>query len=215
MLKLLQHCTKDVMKILVIETITTLHTDIKWAKLTNAEVEFELLEDFDHYFYAGNIEASLQYATPIVMERLTNAHYNVIILYSKGVALASLLVSMGIWKGPMILLSPIPNSCSHLMNVQEDKQENTNYTDEIILYEHLWASIMKIFKESKLSICICYGDSVDEKLMIEDYIGGDKNQSNVSNVSNMKYRQVHGSHDWVKDHHALSIIEECLKLVVK
>lgn len=178
---------------LVVETITTLHTDIDWTELQNVEVDFEMLPHFDRHFVAGNIETSLQYALPIVEARLKMKTYDVLVVYSKGVALASLLVSLGLWQGATLLLSPIPNTCKHLLGGNDED------ADDLRIYEDLWTSVLKIFEGR--NCCICYGDSSDERIMIEDYIVG-----RAKNVL-----QVCGSHDWVTNPQAPFILNKCLE----
>jgi len=202
------------LRLLVVETITTLHTDVEWSVLENVEeIDFEMLENFDQHFVTNNIEASLQYALPIVKARLETKHYDVLVVYSKGVALASLLVSTGIWGGATLLLSPIPNCCSHLLTQNEDcndlSDDNADLSDdnrdrELAIYENLWAGILRIFEGSQC--CICYGDSSDEKIMIEHYI---------SSAQNLIQVRVCGSHDWVTDKRAHSIIDGCLKMLME
>ena len=55
----------------------------------------EPLSHFAHFFDSGNIEGALIYAEPILHVLFHSQHIDALIVHSKGVALATLLVNKG------------------------------------------------------------------------------------------------------------------------
>ena len=83
------------------------------------------------------------------------APIDVLIVSSKGVNILTFLATNGIWRGPSILLSPIPNSCDHI--------DGTSWETE-------WKSTMTalVSHHSDTPLVIGIGTSFDEQYLIAE-----------------------------------------------
>lgn len=72
------------------------------------------LENFGRIMKEKDFQAALEDSEDLLFQRLEAETVDALLIQSKGVGIASYLVWKDLWKGPIILLSPIPNACEHI-----------------------------------------------------------------------------------------------------
>ena len=110
------------------------------------------LENFGRIMKEKDFQAALEDSEDLLVKRLEAEAVDALLIQSKGVGIASYLVWKGLWKGPIILLSPIPNACEHISGGS---------------WEVEWNSTMNLLVSME-PVAIGTGNSRDEEDFIVD-----------------------------------------------
>ena len=111
------------------------------------------LENFGRIMKEKDFQAALEDSEDLLLQRLFQAEtVDALLIQSKGVGIASYLVWKDLWKGPIILLSPIPNACEHISGGS---------------WEVEWNSTMNLLLSME-PVAIGTGNSRDEEDFIVD-----------------------------------------------
>lgn len=188
--------------ILAINTLTELDA-IDWHILTSHNVYVEKLPDFGRYFKTNDIEAALLYAEPIITDLISKLRPDLLVVHSKGVALITYLLSKKLWTGPILLLSPIPNRCSHLGFPGKVFESSTE--DE---WTMLWRSTLHMLKKHDAAIAFCIGDTIDEKVLIKEFV------ETACDENGWLFQKVNGDHDWLYNPKNWLTLHEIISLII-
>lgn len=175
----------------VINTLTELD-EIDWLHIKTSipiDVYIEQLPLFGKYFKHNNIEEALKYSETIIESFIRDKRPNLLIVHSKGITTITNLIFKNIWKGPIVLLSPIPNNCNHL-SLSALNNYDDNDDDE---WDIQWRSVIKILEENEGRISIGFGNTTDEKMFVEDYV------TEAAKRNGWFLKKVKGDHDWLQD----------------
>jgi len=130
----------------------------------------------------GNVmrENGFQHALDRYSEKLIRAVQRLapdaILVSSKGLGLLTYLIDRGVWMGPSIMLSPIPNWSNHLRAQLLDGSDGNGciHVDDEALFEVEWLASMKILKRVHTDTALGHplivgiGTSDDEHFLIVD-----------------------------------------------
>ena len=147
------------------------------------------LERFGSLMRNQSFQVALEDSLEIVEDELKEV--DGLILSSKGVGIATYLTWKGLWKGPLVLLSPIPNACEHILGGS---------------WEVEWKSTMELLSRSG-PVAIATGTSQDEELFVlesmeETGICGKLQRGSTTHTFEKCpwiLRSFQGDHDWKSD----------------
>jgi len=195
------------------------------------------LEGFGETMRASGFQAALEQSEQKLVKTLAEVQPSALVVSSKGVNVLTYLAAKGLWNGPTVLLSPIPNSCDHL-GLPSGGATQTDHS-----WEDEWESTMRVLVERNVGpIAIGIGTSADEQDLIadmmvetgicgnlvvsEDRDDGEINAGAAPSSSSVPYavfetcrswsvRAFHGDHAWTSDPrnaaNVASLIDEVLK----
>jgi hypothetical protein len=136
-----------------------------------------------------------------------------LVVASKGLNILTHLASKGIYTGPAVLLSPIPNECDHIHGTTWEEQ---------------WTNSLKVLVETQVGpIAVGVGTSTDEKDLIVDMMNqtqlcGDLQEGVIggpmlfARCPDWSLRSFPGGHGWKGDPanaiHIASLIDKVLRI---
>ena len=106
------------------------------------------LPNFGPTMKEKGFQAALDEAEDLILSHLRASNPDALLLQSKGVGIATYLTFKKLWKGPVVLLSPIPNACDHILGGS---------------WEAEWNSTMQLLAQGKDIVAIGTGTSSDEQ----------------------------------------------------
>ena len=98
-------------------------------------IEYMELESFGETMKNKGFQAALDQAEASLLESISRVRPDALLVASKGVGIVTFLASQGLWNGPCVLISPIPNACGHIAGGS---------------WEAEWKSTMKILVSTSL-----------------------------------------------------------------
>ena len=111
------------------------------------------LNKFGETMKNHGFQGALDQSDAVLRQSLTEIKPDILLVASKGVGVATYLATKGLWDGPVVMLSPIPNACDHI---------------EAGSWEEEWASTMNILVSHGLNqIAVGIGSSHDEQILIK------------------------------------------------
>eukprot|EP00566_Odontella_aurita_P017466 CAMPEP_0113564898 /NCGR_PEP_ID=MMETSP0015_2-20120614/21879_1 /TAXON_ID=2838 /ORGANISM="Odontella" /LENGTH=271 /DNA_ID=CAMNT_0000467039 /DNA_START=166 /DNA_END=982 /DNA_ORIENTATION=- /assembly_acc=CAM_ASM_000160 len=117
-------------------------------------IEELVLEGFGDIMKFDGFQAALEKYERPIRDELARRNPDAILVSSKGLGILSFLASQGLWDGPAVLLSPIPNACNHIQGGS---------------WESEWSSTLKILESEGVGpLAFGVGTSHDEKMLIID-----------------------------------------------
>ena len=121
---------------------------------TSFRVKDVTLKNFGETMKRKGFQAALEQQDAFLRQTLVDVRPDILLVASKGVGVATYLVKKGVWSGPIVMLSPIPNACDH---IDGDS------------WEAEWTSTMNTLIAHRLGpVAIGVGTSHDELLLIKD-----------------------------------------------
>lgn len=144
------------------------------------------------------------YAEPIMRKRIQECHPDVLVVHSKGVALATYLIDKGLWNGPVVLSSPIPNQCEHLDKYKSGAGEEGD--DE---WEKDFDAVVKVLEKLGDKVSIGIGSSFDEITLIDEFL------KDACLRNKWLIKKADGDHRWYKLERNWPIIGELLDNVLR
>ena len=98
--------------------IVAANSEIDWRMVESASVKDWLIDelplpDFGQIMKERSFQDALDHSFEAIQGGLRGSP-DALLLQSKGLGIATWLASKGLWRGPLVLLSPIPNSCDHI-----------------------------------------------------------------------------------------------------
>mmetsp|Transcript_7384 Transcript_7384/g.10033 ORF Transcript_7384/g.10033 Transcript_7384/m.10033 type:complete len:235 (-) Transcript_7384:57-761(-) len=135
----------------------------------NAKVEWQLVEsqsngrqpwsieeleltDFGNIMASQGFQSALDASESKLLNTLAATKPDALLVSSKGLGILTFLVTKGLWRGPVVLLSPIPNECDHVHGKTWESQ---------------WLSTLQVLTNHGVGpLAIGVGTSLDEQTFI-------------------------------------------------
>jgi hypothetical protein len=150
-------------------------------------VESLVLEGFGELMACQGFQAALDHFDALLQNAIEDVRPDVLLVSSKGVGIVTHLAVQGLWNGPSILISPIPNPSNHVMGGS---------------WESEWQSTVQILVDYGVGpVIIAVGSTLDEKTLITEAIEETKTCGKLSNGAfedcpNWYHQVIQGGHDW-------------------
>jgi hypothetical protein len=132
-------------------------------------------------------QAALDHFDPLLQNAIEEIRPDVLLVSSKGVGIVTYLAVQGLWNGPSILFSPIPNQSNHVIGGS---------------WESEWQSTVQILVDYGVGpLIIAVGSTLDEKTLITEAIEETNTCGKLSNGAfedcpNWYHQVIQGGHDW-------------------
>lgn len=148
------------------------------------EVVFVDLAGFGDIMQTEGFQAALDENKPKLARAIKLLKPSVLLVKSKGLGILTSLVVDELWKGPSVLISPIPNMCEHVVKYSSYSEADNDDFEIEASWELEWAgSINILIRHNVGPISIGVGSTSDEQTLIVDIIEESKLCGNI-NFSN-------------------------------
>lgn len=132
----------------------------KQSSTRNWTVDYLELEGFGATMSKHGFQRAIEESESLLRHTLRTTTPDAILVMSKGLNVLTFVASTGLFHGPAIMLSPIPNFCDHLAGEEE--------IESIPSWEVEWKSSMQLLKKSFAyqPVAVGVGTSHDEQSLI-------------------------------------------------
>lgn len=116
LLHLLCPCAAKIHRVLAIGAA---NSQIDWRMVQSLakrpwQIDELELHNFGPMMKEKGFQEALEASEDLILSSLRRLNPDALLLQSKGVGIATWLAFKELWKGPLLLLSPIPNACDHI-----------------------------------------------------------------------------------------------------
>jgi hypothetical protein len=181
------------------------HEVESFAENNDWRVHELFLEDFGEIMKHHGFQVALDSSYSLLQKSIQQMRPDALLVASKGVGVVTFLALKGLWKGPVVLLSPIPNSCDHVIGGS---------------WESEWESTIKVLVDYEVGpVVIGVGSTTDEQFLITEQIedtglcGSLDDDFFFENCPKWHLRVAEGGHSWKSDPKNAMLVAEMIDKV--